>query len=347
MFKNLSKWSLSDHNQLPWRTERSLYRTLVSEIMLQQTTVSTVINHFEKFLKTYPDSKSLAASTEDEICIAWKGLGYYRRARNLRKAAIDIETEFHGEIPLDFEKLIQISGIGEYTANAILAIGANENALAIDANIERVVSRIYGIEEKKGPKLQKHLKGLFQEKKILKEMKKIGPRVLNEAFMDLGRVYCQARKAECLMCPMSGKCEAQKLGKQLTIPFIEEKTKIIYYELDLLRIVVKKGKKALAYKKSEVEWLSGQFEIPTFVISSDDPNLKQYPKLKKKVSLSFDKLKTFKTSITKYKIKNYILEIEYDDLSKYGINKDDYSFELTTGNKANFSTASTKVFDRT
>lgn len=118
MFKKLIQWSTKDFSELPWRKKRTLYRTLVSEIMLQQTTVSTVINHFERFLREYPDIKSLAASTEDQIVMSWKGLGYYRRARNLRKAAIDIQKNHGGRIPTSYELLLEINGIGPYTASA-------------------------------------------------------------------------------------------------------------------------------------------------------------------------------------------------------------------------------------
>ncbi|MDD0854399.1 hypothetical protein HBN50_14905 [Halobacteriovorax sp. GB3] len=340
MFKNLIKWSDSDHAELPWRKKRTLYGTLVSEIMLQQTTVGTVLSHFDRFLKLYPTPYDLAQSTEEEVCIAWKGLGYYRRARNLRKAAIDIVENFDGEIPLDYEKLISISGVGEYTANAILSIGADHKALAIDANIERVVSRLYGIKEKKGPKLQKMIKALFEEGKVLKDIDKVGARKLNEALMDLGRVYCQARKANCLNCPMNKKCLAKESGEPLSYPIQEEK-KQKFFELELLRVVVKKRNKILGYVKSDDQWLSGQIELPTFILKSEDKKISQYPILKKKINV--DKLKKYKTTITKYKIVNYIYEIDQDEFDKKFSNLLDVQLFNNDSEKTNLSTASIKA----
>jgi len=179
MFQNLAKWSLEEFSNLPWRQNRSLYRTLVSEIMLQQTTVSTVLKHFERFMQQYPTPDLFAKATEEELLIAWKGLGYYRRARNLKKACITICEKHNGEIPLDFNTLISIHGIGVYTANAILAMGADKRALALDANLERVISRIYGIKEPKGLKLQKEIAKRFNNNEICNEIVPIGARVFN------------------------------------------------------------------------------------------------------------------------------------------------------------------------
>ena len=186
--------------------KRSLYNTLVSEIMLQQTTVGTVLNHFDRFIEEYPNIESLSKISEEEVCIAWKGLGYYRRARNLRKAAVSIMEDFQGEIPLDFETLKKIPGIGEYTASALISIGGDQRALAIDANLERVLSRFYGISVEKGPKLQKELKKLFDQGQIFQNIEKFSWRELNESLMDLGRVYCQANRTHCSLCPLSEDC---------------------------------------------------------------------------------------------------------------------------------------------
>ncbi len=160
-FKKLISWSREKHADLPWRKKRSLYFTLVSEIMLQQTTVSTVKNHFANFIEKFPDLETLALSSEEEMLRAWKGLGYYRRAKNLRKAALDVLEFFEGQIPLTLEELKSIKGIGDYMANALLAIGEDQPALALDANLERVLSRLYGIKTPKGPLLHKKLQELF------------------------------------------------------------------------------------------------------------------------------------------------------------------------------------------
>ncbi|EQC46837.1 A/G-specific adenine glycosylase [Bacteriovorax sp. Seq25_V] len=336
MYSNLIKWSKENYSHLPWRTKRSLYGTLVSEIMLQQTTVQTVLNHFDRFLKEYPTIKKLAAASEEEVCISWKGLGYYRRARNLRKAAIDIVENFSAKIPVDYDQLTSISGIGDYTASAIIAIGNNDPAIAIDANLERVLARIYGIKEKKGPALNKKLKNLFVEKI---QFEKVDWTEFNEALMDLGRTFCQARKASCDICPMNKNCVAYKSKNPLEYPELQESKVKKYFELDLVRFFVQKNGQILGYVKGEQEWLSGQVELPTFVLNSEDGSLAQYPNLKSKIAL--DEKRLIKTSITKYKIKNYIVECSHSDFQK--ISKDK-KFQFYKNEKtSNFATSATKV----
>lgn len=346
MLTSLIKWSKDQHSHLLWRQERSLYITLVSEIMLQQTTVSTVSNHIAKFLKRYPTLNSLANSNEEEVCIAWKGLGYYRRARNLLNAAIDIQEDFDGEIPLDLEKLKSIKGIGDYTANAILGIGANKKALAVDANLERVIARLYGIKTIKGPKLQKELYSKFYSKEILPQIKNGNARKINEALMDLGRVICQARKAECMLCPIQKDCVAYQNDEVSLIPNVQKKENI-KYELDLVRVLIKEKNKILGYTKSEKEWLRGQIELPTFVIRSEDKTFKQYPKSKKKfLKKELNLLDSYKTSITKYKINNYILEVSRKELKSLTTDLVPFHFFNPDPDITNFSTASIKAMNK-
>ena len=305
MYQPLISWSKKEFSHLPWRENRSIYRTLVSEIMLQQTTVGTVKNHFERFLKQFPDLQSLAMASEEEVLIAWKGLGYYRRAKNLKKIANYLIDECDGKIPHDLDHLLQIPGIGPYTANALLTIGMN--------NLERVLARIYGVEVEKGLKLHQALLSLYEKNKILHEGK-FSSRDLYEALMDLGRTFCQARKASCDLCTLNKKCLAVKNGNPLNIPYQTIKQKAPSDELELLRCLVIKNKKILAYQKEEGEWLSGQWELPTYIIKSTDTKLTQYPKYKKKIEVSDLPLK--KTSITKFNITNYLLELSESEWNK-------------------------------
>lgn len=340
--KGLLTWSNSNYKELPWRKKRTLYKTLVSEIMLQQTTVGTVINHFDRFIKAYPDFESLAKTTEEEICMAWKGLGYYRRARNLRLAAIDIAAR-NSRVPTLHKDLKEIHGIGDYTASALIAIGRNKPALALDANLERVISRLYMIKEIKGPKLQKKIQSLFEDGFVFPHLEKSGPRAVNEALMDLGRVYCQANRTDCNLCPLKKNCQAYQCGEVDKFPVVIDKKKESH-ELKLVRFVVKKGKKILAYKKAKSEWLSGQLEIPTFILDTSDPKLKQYPKLKK--GLDLKGLKKFKTGITKYKITNYIYELELKEFEKIVGKNSEYNFVENNTSRENFSTATIKTIGR-
>lgn len=336
--KKLISWSEKEFAALPWRANRTLYRTLVSEIMLQQTTVSTVKNHYERFLQTFPTLQSLAAASEEELLVAWKGLGYYRRARSLKKIAEAIVEEHGGEFPEELEKLQEIPGIGPYTASALRAIGMDKPALAVDANLERVIARMFGLEDEKGPKLMKRIQELFREKEIFAG-KGLSPRGLNEALMDLGRTYCQARKASCDLCFLKSTCVAAQSGKPLNLPrerkSLSEKEQ---HELHLLRCYVVKDGKLLVYRKDEGEWLAGQFEVPTFVVKTTDAKLTQYPAYK---GNALTDGKMFKTGITKYKITNSVHVVSEKHVKQLGFTRALEWRELTDP-QANFSTATVK-----
>lgn len=341
MFKSLIEWSLSKNHILPWRNNRTLYSTLISEIMLQQTTVGTVLNHYERFLSVYPSMERLASDSEENLTIQWKGLGYYRRARNLKRACEEIQNSYQGQIPLDFDKLIKINGIGEYTANAIIAIGADKKALAIDANLERVISRIYGLKELKGKKLQSRIKELFHNKEICQEIDSIGARNFNEALMDLGREFCKANKTYCEICPMNKNCVALQSGKPLELPIKEQEKKINkYFDLKLLRLIIENNGKILTFKKTKDQWLSDQYEIPTFTIQSEDKDLIQYDHLE--IELDHESFPMIKTGITKYKIENYILALSLKEFKKLGFKEGKFEWKHIDS-KSNLSTTTHKI----
>lgn len=332
----LLEWSQKEFKHLPWRSERTLYRTLVSEIMLQQTTVSTVLNHFERFLKEFPTLGDLARASEEELLIAWKGLGYYRRAKNLKKIAEFLCENFNSQIPCDYETLTSIPGIGPYTANALIAIGNNKKALAIDANLERVISRLFGLKETKGVKLQAKITNEFQSGNIFSSVKNF--RALNEALMDLGRTNCQARKATCELCLLRSECVAFNEKAVLSYPVDTKMKKAsVEHELKLLRLVIAQDNKILVYQKNEKEWLSGQYELPTFIVETTDEKLKQYPK----IEYDTTDLPSVKTSITKYKITNFALKLNLTQLKKLKFPREVVWIDLNE--KSNISTASQKI----
>lgn len=356
MDNSFIKWSQKEYKHLPWRKNRSFYGTLVSEIMLQQTTVGTVLKHFDRFLAVFPDLKSIAKATEEEVCAQWQGLGYYRRARNLRKAALALVENHGGEFPASVEELKKIPGIGDYTAGAIVAVGMNQKAIAIDANLERVLARVFEINEEKGPKLHKSLTQKFHAGEFDRLFSLAKPRAVTEALMDVGRVFCQAKKADCLLCPLKPGCGAyQNKRKVLTFPRQKEekKPKEKNLELDLLRVVVKKRGRILGQVKTEKEWLSGQVEIPTFILRSQDKTLKQYPRLSGKVQKSHKILKVYedlpmvKTAITKYKIRNFILTLEdkeFQSLKAQLNSAPEYKYFKFDVQNIHFSTTTLKSF---
>lgn len=299
--KKLISWSKENYSKLPWRESRSVYSTWISEVMLQQTTVYTVKSRLNGFLEKFPSVNDLANATEEDLLIAWKGLGYYQRAKNLKKAAEYIRDELNGNFPEGACDLQKIPGIGPYTSSALVSIGMNQKALAVDANLERVLARYYGIKTYKGPKLKEELQDKFENNEIL-DVNISSWRDFNEAVMDLGREICQSRRADCLLCPIQKKCVARKMGNPLSIPVASPKVKKEKHDLDLIRLVsIRRGKLAVV-KKQRGEWLAGQYELPTYILNSTDKALKQYPKINIPI---YNELSFLKTGITKYKIRNF------------------------------------------
>lgn len=203
--KLLEWYSLHGRHDLPWQQNRSLYRVWVSEIMLQQTQVVTVIPYFERFMERFPTIRSLADASQDEVLHLWTGLGYYARARNLHKASQIIRDDFQDNFPEDFEAVLALPGIGRSTAGAILAQALNQRYVILDGNVKRVLTRLYGIEGWPGTKaIENHLweiaDSLTPEQNLTD---------YTQAIMDLGATVC-GRKFRCSECPVINLCEANK-----------------------------------------------------------------------------------------------------------------------------------------
>lgn len=326
-FQPLISWSKREFSHLPWRKNRSLYGTLVSEIMLQQTTVATVMNKFSSFLEKFPNIESLARASEDEVCIEWKGLGYYRRARNLRKAALSISSLGSNQFPKTFIELKQLPGIGDYTASALITIGMDQPEVAVDANIERVLSRLFGLGEFKGPALQKEIRKFYFEESLIHEG--ISPRDFNEALMDLGRVYCQARVADCLHCPMSENCIARISGEPKAFPRLKNEDKVKEsFDVKLIRVVHldKEGNLAGILRK-EGEWLAGQIDLPTFTLESSDERFNRYPAWKGKIPKEMMRIKS---GITKYSFENIVITSDLEGFERYPLDLEAVNFSSVT-----------------
>lgn len=273
--------------------------------------------------------------------MAWKGLGYYRRGRNLRKIAIEIIQNNKGQLPQDFVELQKIPGIGPYTAGALVAIGRNKAQLAIDANIERVLARYFDLRLEKGPARSKRVREIFEQGKLDAEIAQYGARQVNESLMDVGRVICQSRKASCEICPLRNQCQAYlQQSVDLYLPRSTEKKKV-NYELQLLRVIVEKKAMVLGKKREKGQWLEGQVELPTFVLSSEDQNFSQYPKGEK--SLELEVVGKYQTTITKYKITNIVVKMDRRSLEVMAGARDSYQFFKNDPRETNFSTASLKA----
>lgn len=212
-----------DHaaRSLPWRItpEKSkaglrgqAYHIWLSEVMLQQTTVATVIEYYQKFLRNWPDIHKLATASEDDILKAWAGLGYYSRARNLHKCARQVSAQLGGKFPNTIKGLKELPGIGDYTANAIAAIAFSQSAIPLDGNIKRVITRLFAL-----PQVPDTIKPLVCEK--YREMEPVErPGDFAQAMMDLGATICRPKNPNCDICPLSDNCQALAKGQQTSLP---------------------------------------------------------------------------------------------------------------------------------
>lgn len=199
---------------LPWQRNMTPYRVWVSEIMLQQTQVATVIPYFERFMQALPDVRALAAAEPDEVLHLWTGLGYYTRARNLHKAAQRVVDEFDGEFPRDLEQLIGLPGIGRSTAGAIASLSMGLRAPILDGNVKRVLARYHAVEGWPGEKV------VHDRLWVIAERHTPHQRVnhYTQAMMDLGATLCTRSKPSCLVCPLQVGCEARMLGRPTQYP---------------------------------------------------------------------------------------------------------------------------------
>ena len=197
------------------------YGIWVSEIMLQQTQVQTVIPFYIRFMKRFQDITALANASEDEVLHYWSGLGYYARARNLHKAAKCIRDEYQGEFPEDFDAVVALPGIGRSTAGAILAFSFGQRHAILDGNVKRVLTRYFAIEGYPGKKsIENHLWMLADQLTPTNQVAKY-----TQAIMDLGAILCTRAKPQCTICPINRQCEARKRDQQTLFPYPKPKVK--------------------------------------------------------------------------------------------------------------------------
>jgi A/G-specific adenine glycosylase len=212
--KKLLAWFRQYQRDLPWRRTKDPYRVWLSEIMLQQTRVAAVIPYYERFVARFPDLRSLATAPQEEVLRFWSGLGYYSRARNLQRAAQEIAARHGGVFPRAHTDVLALSGIGDYTAAAILSIAYGAKHAVLDGNVARVLARLFAIkgdlrEGSRWQKLQQVAEALLDRK---------SPGDWNQAMMELGAMVCTPRSPRCLVCPVAQFCRARKLGIAETLP---------------------------------------------------------------------------------------------------------------------------------
>ncbi len=233
----LDWYQKNGRHDLPWQKNKSLYSTWVSEIMLQQTQVATVIPYFAKFMQRFPDIGTLAQSSQDDVLLHWAGLGYYSRARNLHNAATIIATEYQGKFPEDYETVLALPGIGPSTAGAILAQVLNQHHAILDGNVKRVLARHRAIVG--WPGQVKVAKQLWQLAKTYTPVKNVAD--YTQAIMDLGATICTRSSAKCHECPLNEDCAALETNQVKELPTRKPRKIIPVREKRLLIIRDSKG----------------------------------------------------------------------------------------------------------
>jgi A/G-specific adenine glycosylase len=255
--ERLVEWFDREARDLPWRRTDDPYRIWVSEIMLQQTQVNTVIDYYHRFLERFPDVEALAGAERDDVMKMWEGLGYYNRARWLHEAAGTVVEEHDGQIPRDNETRKELKGIGDYTAAAIGAFAFDQAHPVVDGNVARVVSRIKGIEEPVDrtdtERRIAHYVGEWLEAVDR-------PGTLSEALMELGALICTPSNPDCEKCPVSEHCTAREEGRQADLPVTGERPDRPHYEV--AAGVIREGSDVLISRRPEDGMLAGLWEFP-------------------------------------------------------------------------------------
>jgi len=251
---DLTNWYHKHKRDLPWRRTKDPYKIWVSEIMLQQTTVSTVIAYYERWIKMFPTVHDLAKAPLQTVLKQWQGLGYYNRVKNLHKAAFSLINEHKGIIPQDPKVIRSLPGFGPYTTGSVLSIAYDIPLTIIDANVRRVVMRLLALQgladTKQDPKVNEFL---------LKVLPDRGVGNFNQALMELGALVCRAKEPVCVLCPLIKYCQAYKTGKQEIIP--ETKKKFIK-DIQAVIAIIKKGNNYFIQKRPSKGLLADLWEFP-------------------------------------------------------------------------------------
>jgi A/G-specific adenine glycosylase len=256
--RDLISWFKNEQRDLPWRKDQDPYKVWVSEIMLQQTRVDTVIPYFNRFIEWFPTIDDLAEANEDKVLKAWEGLGYYSRVRNLQSAVKEVKEKYNGEVPNTPKEIAELKGVGPYTAGAILSIAYGIPEPAVDGNVMRVLSRILTIWED----IAKPSSRKIFEKAVRELISHEDPSSFNQALMELGALICTPTSPSCLLCPVRDHCQAFYEGVESKLPIKTKKTKTRDVQLAAAVFTDSTGK-ILIHKRPADGLLANLWEFPS------------------------------------------------------------------------------------
>ncbi|MCS1409236.1 MAG: Adenine DNA glycosylase [Verrucomicrobia subdivision 3 bacterium] len=272
--KTLLAWYRHNARDLPWRGCADPYAVWISEIMLQQTQVNTVIPYWRRWLKALPTIEALARADQDQVLKLWEGLGYYSRARNLQKAAKVIQDAHGGKFPEQFDAVLGLPGIGPYTAGAIASIAFGQARPVLDGNVIRVLCRVDGINEcVKQPAVNRQL-WTRAEALVRQASREKKPGVnscggFNQSLMELGATVCMPRNPSCELCPMRHSCQAKKLGLIERLPNLGKRQKSV--RRNYVALVIRRRGKLLVRKRSAAAINGSFWEFPATETNGNDP----------------------------------------------------------------------------
>jgi A/G-specific adenine glycosylase len=252
----LLAWYDANRRDLPWRRTRDPYAIWISEAMLQQTRVETVIPYWERFLARFPDVGSLARAELDDVYALWTGLGYYSRARNLKAAAESIVADHDGRLPDTAERLRELPGIGRYTAGAVASIAFEREEPLVDGNVVRVFARLEDIREDSASKAVVDRLWSLASALVAGER----PGDLNQALMELGATLCTPKQPRCLLCPLRGECRGLAAGEPERLPKKTKRTAVRV--MRAIAVAVEREGKLLAVRRPETGLMAGLWELP-------------------------------------------------------------------------------------
>ena len=261
--ETLLDWYAENHRDLPWRHQPSPYQVWLSEVILQQTRVNQGLEYYLRFVERWPTVGDLANATEEEVLKMWQGLGYYSRARNLHQCARQVMKEHGGVFPADHKKLLELKGIGNYTAAAIASIAFNLPCAVVDGNVYRVLSRLYDIDTPININEGQNLFARLADELLNREQ----PGLHNQALMEFGALHCTPKNPACLQCPLQAQCLAFEKQTVMQRPVKLAKTKVKTYYLNYL--VIKSQGKVYLHKRSGNGIWRNLYDFPC--IESDCP----------------------------------------------------------------------------
>ncbi|MFE8698713.1 A/G-specific adenine glycosylase [Cytobacillus sp. FJAT-53684] len=260
--QDLIGWFEAEQRDLPWRKDKDPYKVWVSEIMLQQTRVDTVIPYFLRFIEQFPTIQALSTAEEDRVLKAWEGLGYYSRARNLQSAVKEVHENYGGIVPDDPKEISTLKGVGPYTAGAILSIAYGIPEPAVDGNVMRVLSRILLIWDD----IAKASSRKIFEEAVRRLISHENPSYFNQALMELGALICTPTSPSCLLCPVREHCQAFQEGSQNELPIKTKNKKHRHVQIAAAVLRNDEGK-ILIHKRPEKGLLANLWEFPNIEVA--------------------------------------------------------------------------------